>query len=907
MKKSRALDTWEATSKKETGMKAIRLKTEYMDNPIGIDVTKPMLSWNAISEESDADKKGDARQTAYEINAYIDDELVWSSGKVLSSKMHTLYGGKLKSKDCIKWMVRLWNDSDTVGDFSDSSTFEMGLLNREEFKALWINPEIDTKVDEHQNASYLEKDFEIKDNYKKARLYITSHGLYEAYINGERVGDNILTPGPGSYDKSLHYQTYDVTELIKEGGNTIRVILGDGWYRGCLGVDGDRNLYGEDVALWMQLEADGEIVCMSDGNFRASNKGALKQNDLQQGEIYDANDEEIDDWHEVKVENYDTDILCSSNMVPVTEHERFEGKIISTPNGETVIDYGQNLAGYIEFTINAHKGDKIILTHGESLDENGNFTQENFQDRDRHKEGGIRQQVVYICKEGVNHYKTRFSIWGFRYAKVDTSINIADGQFSAIAVYSDMEELSTFSCSEPLLEKLYENTMWSMKSNFCYVPTDCPTRERAAWTGDIGIFIKSGMYLMDCYTVVRNWLHECAMCQYPDGKVSNIAPKNNRPSMMTELLAGSVGWGDAVIIVPWEMYLRFSDERILEENLDMMKKWYEYLQSRAGSNKDAQGEIDINNIPDEYKAMVANMPKGALMEMMKKFAPKQESKDSKYDKYAITTGTDYGEWCEPDVDSVSNMGTPQSKVATAYFARSGRLLSKILRKLGDEEKASYYEEISKGATEAFRELALSDGRIDSTRQAEYVRAISFDLLNDKENKDALYDLNKLVCDNGYHLNTGFLSTPDLCEVLSQGGYNDTAYKLLLQKERPGWLYSVIKGATTIWESWNGIDEDGRVSESLNHYSKGAVCGWLISGICGINLSDNKLSITPRPDKQLQYAKAEYMSPLGKVTSGWEIENDGSIRYHFIIPANTEAEVTLDDGRKMVLKAGEYEL
>lgn len=336
--------------------------------------------------------------------------------------------------------------------------------------------------------------------------------MYEAYLNGQRVGEFVLAPGAGTYDKKL-----------------------------------------------------------------ASQNGPLRENDMQQGEVYDAAMEEITDYHEVKTESFGTANFVCSNSFPIVEMERFPGKIRKTPNGETVIDYGQNMAGYIEFQVNAHVGDQIILTHGESLDENGNFTAENFQDRKRHKEGGIKQEVRFTCKEGANHYKARFTIWGFRYAKVETDIDLTDAAFTAIAVYSKMEQTGTFICSDESVNKLVENSIWSQKSNFCDVPTDCPTRERAAWTGDMAVFADTGMFLEDCYPVIRKWLGECRVSQYDDGKIANIAPKNNQPGFFSAMLAGSVGWGDACIIVPYALYKRFGDIRILEENYEMMQKWYSFL------------------------------------------------------------------------------------------------------------------------------------------------------------------------------------------------------------------------------------------------------------------------------------------------------------------------------------------
>jgi len=844
-------------------MKAINLKTEHMYNPMGIDIRQPYLSWNC---------SGGIRQSAYEVEAESGGQVIWSSGRVASNRMNEILGIEPESRQRISWRVRLWDETGAEGGWSEAAWFEAGLLKKEEFVAKWINPELTCDPKVHKPASYLKKDFFLE-KAGRARLYITCHGLYEAYINGSRVGDFVLAPGTSSYDKRLFYQTYDVTKLVREGSNQIRVILGDGWYRSCSGVDGDRNLYGEDIALYFQLEVDGRAVCISDESWMASQAGPIRENDMQQGEVVDASLEEIGAYHSVKVENFGVDNFACSNCVPVTENERFEGKIMRTPNGETVIDYGQNLAGYVEFTVNAHAGNKIVLTHGESLDENGNFTAENFQDRKRHKEGGTRQQVVYTCKEGKNHYKAKFTIWGFRYAKVETDIDLSSASFTSIAVYSRMEQLGQFICSDEAVNQLVKNSIWSQKSNFCDVPTDCPTRERAAWTGDMGVFAPTGIFLEDCYPVIRKWLGECRLNQHEDGKVANIAPRNNVPGFFSGLLAGSVGWGDACIIVPYVLYQRYGDKRILEENYEMMQKWYQFLENRA---------------------------------KQKPLNPVKRLKRNPYRRFTIETGVDYGEWCEPDVESTAAMRTPQGKVATAYFAQSGRMLSEIARILGKEEDAKAYERTAQQAKKAFRHIATEDGRIHSDRQAEYVRAISFDLLNEEEKEQAAADLNELVVKNGYHLNTGFLSTPSLCPVLAQYGYVETAYRLLLQDTMPGWLYAVKKGATTIWETWDGINEKGEVKASLNHYSYGAVCGWLFWGICGIRLQDGKLTIKPQVHPLLNHARAVYRSPVGEIVSGWRYERD-SVIYEFQIPANVEAEVVLPDGRTQVLGAGCYHL
>ncbi|MDE7187974.1 MAG: glycoside hydrolase family 78 protein [Lachnospiraceae bacterium] len=843
-------------------MKAINLKTEHLTDPVGIDISKPYLSWTC---------EDGITQTAYEIEATEDGNLLWSSGRVSGSQMHAILEQELRSRQRVSWRVRLWDEAGRAGTWSKPAVFETGIMDKTLFKAAWINPELVCDPETHKPASYLRRSFHAEKG-KAARLYITCHGLYEAYINGKRVGEFVLAPGCYNYDRKVAYQTYDVTELVKDGENLAEVILGDGWYRSVSGVDGDRNLYGTGVALYFQLEIDKKVVCVSDESWTASQSGPIRENDMQQGEVVDARMEEITDYHEVRGEDFGVETLACSNCMPIVEMEHFTGTCIRTPNGETVIDYGQNMAGYIMFRLKAHAGQKIVLTHGETLDENGNFTQENFQDRKRHKEGGTRQQVVYTCKEGWNEYKAKFTIWGFRYAKAETDIDLRDAEFTAIAVYSRMQETGTFTCSNADVNRLVHNSIWSQKSNFCDVPTDCPTRERAAWTGDMGVFASTGLYLADCYPVIRKWLAECRLTQYEDGKVSNISPRNNKPGFFSELLAGSVGWGDACIIVPYVLYERYGDVRILEENYGMMQKWYAFLEERA-----------------------KNKPENAA----------EHRQQNPYRDYTIETGVDYGEWCEPDVESTSAMRTPQEKVATAYYARSGQMLARIAQILGKTEDAGHYREVAENAGKAFRYIAVEDGRLHSERQAEYVRAITFELLTEDERRQAADDLNRLVRDNDYHLNTGFLSTPQLCAVLADNGYVESAYRLLLQDTMPGWLYQVKKGATTIWETWDGINEEGVPSASLNHYSKGAVTGWLFEGVCGIRLMNgSEIEIKPQPCRMLDYAKAVYHSPVGDIESGWRCEGEKFV-YEIVVTANTSASILLPDGRKERVAAGRH--
>ncbi len=860
-------------------MLAINLKTEHLVNPIGIDVETPLLSWNCEDL---------IEQTAFELEAKSKiagekEQSFIQTGKIVSSQMFYRMEKKASSRQKISWRIRVWNEKNQASDWSSWASYEMGLLRAEDFTADWVNPELTSDAEAHKPASYLRKKFvveHLKQEETVSRLYISAHGLYEAWINGVRVGNYVLMPGSNNYEKHIAYQTYEVSGYLREGENEIQVVLGDGWYRSVSGVDGDRNLYGTDVALYAQLEVNGKVVCSSDKTWEACQDGPIRENDMQQGEVVDMRFT-CKDWHGVEALHYGTDKFFATNCQGITEHERFVGKLLCTPDGRKVFDFGQNMAGYVEFTVlDAKEGQKIILTHGETLDENGNFTQENFQDRKRHKEGGTKQQVVFTCKEGENHYKTKFSIWGFRYALLEGEVVPENIQIEAIAVYTDMEERAGFTCSNEKVNRLFQNCMWSMKGNFCDVPTDCPTRERAAWTGDMGVFIDTGMYLMDCYPVVRKWLEECRLAQYPDGKVANIAPRNNNPSFFSGLLAGSVGWGDAVILVPYAMYKHTGDIQILVENYDMMKKWYGFLTNRA---------------------------------KQKPLNPVKRLKRNPYRRYTIETGIDYGEWCEPDVESTNAMRTPQGKVATAYFAFSGILLSEIAKLLGEDVDSIEFHKTAINARKAFRHIAVVDGKIQTDRQAELIRAISFDLLTEEEKEKAAADLNNLVEKNGFHLNTGFLSTPALCSVLTEYGYEETAYKVFLQETAPSWLYAVNKGATSIWEAWNGVDEEGVPHESLNHYSKGAIASWMLRDICGIRVDktrsyeENVIEIAPHPNKSIPSASAWVTTELGRVEVKYDMDDNQQFHYQIVVPSNVKISLLLPGKERQILQAGVYHL
>jgi alpha-L-rhamnosidase len=742
--------------------------------------------------------------------------------------------------------------------------------------AKWITPEKKTEPEIRKGAGYLRKKLILEAIPEKAELYATAHGLYEIKVNGSAVTEARLTPGCTEYNNRLMYQQYNITGLLTEGENEIFVTLGDGWYRGCIGIDGTRNFFGEDISFICEaIDKAGEVLFMTDESWEGSERGPILLTDLELGENYDARLEDIQEWSPVRTLDFDMENLVPQDAPLILEHEIFEGKLIKTSAGEDVYDFSQNLAGYTEITIeNAVAGQTVTLIHGETLDENGNFTIANFQPGDRNKAGGIKQEINYICKDGRNEFKPHFSIFGYRYAKIVTDIPLQNISIRSIAVYSDMRETADFECSDEAVNKLFNNSKWSMKSNFCDIPTDCPTRERAGWTGDAGVFVKTGSYLMDCEGVYRNWLSSVRFNQHSDGKMAYISPRNGVPGRIAEMFSASVGWGDASVIVPYFLYKKSGDISVLEDNYEMMKSWIGFLEKRAGKSK--------------LKNRFGKNP---------------------YRKFIIDTGMDYGEWCEPGADVMKTMAAAfrdgQPEVATAYFSYSSRLLSEIACTLGKTNDADYYRDLSDKARDAYRYLVLKDGHIHSERQCEYVRPLAFGLLEEDEEKNAAEDLNRLVIDNGYHLNTGFLSTPFLCEVLSKHGYVESAYKLLLQRTYPSWLYSVEKDATTIWETWDGIREDGTIHDSLNHYSYGAISGWLISGVLGINYAHDAVIIEPFPSKQLSFAKGYFDSPKGMIRVEWKyIDNDCS--FHIEIPDGVTATIRLPGMAEIAACGGEYD-
>ena len=853
-------------------IKAIRLRTEYLKDPIGIDYTRPRLSWNCENA---------VKQTAYRIDAVDEFEnILWDSGKVNSSQMvHIPWGGELlDSRTIVKWKVCLWDEKDVQGEWSETAVFELGLLNKFDWKAQWITGNYKVDKKKRYPVDCFRKRFAIAKPVHKARIYATACGVYESSLNGVKNGEFVLAPGITDYHKRVQYQTIDVTSQILEGENEWTVLLADGWYRGCTGAWGRRNQYGTETRFLGQLEIDYEDgsseIIVSDADWEWSNDGPIRFADNKDGEIVEAF-REPSYAGKAKLTTHNV-IPTSSNNFNNKENERLKPKLLISPTGKKILDFGQNFAGYVSFSVHANEGDQLILRFGEMLNRDEEFTQKNIQLTMKERVTPL-QRVVYICKEGSNEYKTRFSIFGFQYVEVETSLDISAEDFLGIAVYSGFEQTGWFDSSNSLLNQLVDATLWSTKSNSADLPTDCPTRERHGWTGDAQIFFKTASFLVDYAPFVKKYLKDVYDWQKPNGRLPQIVPPGGVDFYMW-VMNGSVGWADAGIIIPYQFRHMFGDSKILEEYYDGMKAYTRFMQSRC------------------------NKWGGPYAKPLKVKGP--------YKKYLVNCGQSYGEWSEPqDVCMFHwyDFAAPHPEVSTAYTSYMMSLMEEIAEELGKSEDIPNYQEYKEGCKKVYQELVQTkEYSLDTDRQAQLVRPLALNLLTEEQAEFAKKRLIQAMKNYGWRLGTGFLSTPFILNVLSEIDI-EAAYKLLENEEIPGWLSMPKAGATTIWESWEGPNAKGDGAGSLNHYSKGAVCQWLFETMCGIQIADeNEFRIAPRPGGCFTHAKAEYNSVYGKVSCGWKKQEDGSCHYEVKVPANTIAKVVLPDGREMNCQAGKYE-
>ena len=848
-------------------MKAIRLRTEYLTIPFGIDMVHPRMMWNC---------EGGSKQTAYQIICMNqENNVLWDSGKIESDSMCTCYPGALHSRERVNWSIRLWDENDQPGEWT-KSFFEMGLLNPSDWTAKWITGNYVPSKKQRYPVDCFRKVFQINKPIASARLYATACGLYEAEIGGKRIGDFCFAPGYTDYRKRVQYQTYDVIGMLKEGENILTAQLADGWYRGSTGAWGLTCQYGKETKLLLQLEiryADETCETIgTDASWNWSNDGPIRFADNKDGEIVEA--WRIPSYSGKAKETSHPIVPTASNNVSVTEHETFHPVITTAPNGKKLLDFGQNLAGYVAFSVEANQGQRLKWRFGEMLDETGNLSLNNIQLSNKKKTTPL-QQIEYFCRDGGNDYKTTFAVFGFQYAEVETDVELNPDNICSIAVYSDLEQTATFHSSNALLNQFFNATVWSAKSNHLDIPTDCPTRERHGWTGDAQIFFETAGYLFDFAPFAKKYLTDVFDWQKKSGRLPHITPEGGADFYMWTM-NGSVGWSDVGVLMPYRYWKLFHDDEILRTFYDDMARYARFMEKRCGKR-------------------------------MPLFA-EHVTVDPSVKKYLVNAGQSYGEWAEPaDVCAFvwTDFIAPHPEVSTAYTAYVLGLMAEIAEYLGKAEDAKEFQTYADGCKKAYQSL-VSQGKysLDTDRQAQLVRPLALDLLTKEQTEFARKRLIEALDHYDWRLGTGFLSTPLILNVLAEYDL-DAAYRLLENEQIPGWLSMPKAGATTIWEAWEGPNSTSGGIGSLNHYSKGAVCEWLFKEMCGIHVDgENHFVIAPLPGGRFSFAEASYNSVYGSVSSGWKHEENRTI-YTITIPANCSADVVLPSGRTETVSAGTH--
>jgi alpha-L-rhamnosidase len=850
-----------------------KLVCEYLVNPIGLDVRQPRLSWQVSARHRGA------RQTAYHIRAgknptaHEDSAAgaVWDTGKVLSDhSLHIPYAGPtLQPGQRCYWQVRVWDENDTVSAWSNIACWEMGLLNSSSWQAEWITPDWDEDTSRPQPAPLLRRNVKAQSGIVTARIYATSLGLYALRLNGQHVGEAMLTPGWTSYDHRLQYQTYDVTSLMREGDNVLGAMLGDGWYRGYLGHRGHRNVYGDRLALLVQLHltyADGRVeIIGSDAAWRAA-RGPIQMSDLYLGETYDARQEKPGwdqpgyddrDWCGVRRLDHPKDIIVAQAGPFIRRQEQIQPvRILHSPKGETILDFGQNMVGWVQMRVRGPQGATITLRHAEVLDQQGNLYTKNLRSADQ-----ITRYTLRGLTDADEVFEPHFTFQGFQYVAVEGFPGDPTlAHFTGIVLHSDTPLTGSFECSNPLINQLQHNIVWGQKGNFVDVPTDCPQRdERLGWTGDTQVFIRTACFNMNVAAFFTKWLRDLSADQRADGSVPFVAPdaltKMRSGEVNPARASGAAAWSDAAVICPWTIYLCYGDARLLEEQYESMAGWVKFMRDRAG------------------------------------------------DDYIWRNDSQFGDWLDYRGQDARRPApvTNNELVATAFFAYSTRLLAHVARVLGKTSDAECYADLANKVKAAFNdEFVTPSGRVGPNTQTAYVLALHFDLLPESMRPLAIERLVKEIRQGHYHLTTGFVGTPYLCHVLSRYGYTDVAYELLNQQSCPSWLYPVKQGATTIWERWDGIKPDGSFQDasmnSFNHYAYGAIGEWLYRVVAGIEADPTepgykRILIQPQPGGQLTYVSAAHDSMYGRIESKWMLEDD-DFQLAVTIPPNTEGIVHL---------------
>lgn len=864
--------------KQKGGVQISKLRVNHLENPLGYELETPTFSWvtTAVAETA-------VEQAAAQVVVFQDNQIVFDSGKQANINCLSYTPDlQLKPYTRYEWQVTVWAKD---GSFhtSERAYFETAKM-QEQWEAKWITAKLDKDV-----SPYIRNEFEIDGEIAEARIYACGLGLYELELNGEKVGDEYLMPGYHAYDQMLEYQTYDITDQLVNGTNAIGAILGNGWYKGRFFPEGGyENIYGDHMSLLCEIritKKDGSVQVIGTDESWKSTPSPIVSGNIYDGEVYDASMEqegwskpEFDDseWTGVTLSDEGYDRLTARYNPPIHIVETIKPvELITTPKGEMVLDFGQNMTGWVEFLADEKIKDEVKLSYGEIL-QDGCFYRDNLRT--------AKASYTYISNDKQQQVRPKFTFYGFRYVKVEGMDKVDPENFIASVITSDLEQTGWIETSNEKVNQLFSNAYWGQKGNFLDIPTDCPQRdERMGWTGDAAIFSSTACQNMYTPAFYRHFMKNVELEQTynENGAVPLFVPVPKAEGATHPYLnmkgEGISVWGDVATILPWNVYEMYGDKQQLANDYIVMKRWIDYIIEEDKKNGD-QG-------------------------------------------LWLTGEKHLGDWLALDQKSedISNpFGTTDLfYTASAFYYQSADLTAKAAKVLGYEEDAQYYKErAEKIKTSIQNKYFKEDGTLNiEETQTAYVISLYMGLFRSEWKEIQIERLKALLDEEDIHLTTGFAGTPLICRVLSDYGLNDYAYTLLLNEDYPSWLYEVKMGATTIWERWNSVLEDGSISEtgmnSLNHYSYGSIVDWMYRNMCGLSPINEepgykRAKIAPQPDERIEWVKMKRDTASGTYEVEWKHLEDGSISYKIVVPFNCEAEVTIPGMETKILKTGIYE-
>ncbi len=835
---------------------------EYQNNPVGIDVQIPAFSWKLDSN------KQNVMQKTYRIEVYCDSNKVWDTKTIESEKsIYVEYGGEpLKPQTVYHVFLHI---SDSYGETAESeAAFETGLFTYENFKADWITHPY--KDNEEACTEYVKK-FKTDRKVLRARIYISALGIYKAELNGRRVGNTYFAPGWTSYQKRLQYQTYDLTNLL-ETENEIRITVGNGWFKGILGFYGQGNHYGTRTAVIAMIDliyTDGTKERIFTDTMWECTTAEHRYNDIYNGETIDFSLGKQEVLRALPYE-YAKNILVGQENEPVRITERIPAKkILISPKGEKIIDFGQNIAGIVELKINRPKGTKITIRHAEALDEQGELFTANLR--------SAKATDLFITSGGNDVFFPEFTFHGFRYISVEglDEIDIAD--FTACVLHSDLKQTAAFESSNGDINQLWSNIDWTMRSNYFDIPMDCPQRnERLGYTGDCEIFLPTACHLKNVALFYRKWMRDLRIEQGESGAVYLTVPDILKTNTCVQI------WHEAATIVPWTIWKTYGDIRVLREQYDSMKRSVDYTKSLAGEG----GLLTPENSSQFGDWVALDFPKGPFRQIPEGIMdPSNDEKAGGTDKYFI---------------------------GNIYYLHSIDILKQSAKILQKREDAVIYQKLYDKVLQNIRnEYVTTNGRLVTETQTALALALHFDIIEKRHREKLIERLELNLIKNHKHLSTGFVGTEYIMKTLSRNGKHKLAGNILLKDDCPSWLYSIRLGATTIWELWDGVNPDGSFNmfemNSLNQFGFGTVGDWICSELCGIRplaAGYKKFVIEPRPVIGVSAFKYTYETVYGRIICDFTCQN-GMVEANIKVPVNTTAVISLPDMKKIEVGSGEY--